>query len=118
MRNKVPIKQKCTALLLVLLFAGYYAGATMCYHKHHDGDTVLVHSHLFGDRNHHHSINGLEMLAWAHAGLLLLLVAFVFGNRAVAPRKLFFYVFAQAPQSVFVCSGILRGPPYYNLSQI
>ncbi len=115
MKRQIFLK-KLTAFLLTLLFAGYYVGATMCYHKHQHGDEVLVHSHLFGERDHNHGQNGLETLTWLHAGLLLMVVSLFVSNRFFVPREFLFCSGVLSPESVSVFSLHLRGPPCYNLS--
>ncbi len=116
MKKQLSLRRNLLALLLITLFSGFYAGATMCYHKHGDEGTVLVHSHLFGERQHSHDENAWETMEWIYAGLLLLVVSFSVLTFFSVPLEFLVFSTFSSRESVFKTPVCLRGPPKVNLS--
>lgn len=88
----------------------------MCYHKHGDGEKVLVHSHLFGERQHSHNESAWETMEWIYAGLLLLAISFCVLTFFSVPLEFLVFSTFSSTESVFKTPVCLRGPPTCNLS--
>ncbi|MGI6573306.1 MAG: hypothetical protein ACOX19_07815 [Fermentimonas sp.] len=48
---------------LIVLFSLYMTGITLFYHEHRIGNARIVHSHPFGDDDHHHSASDFFLIA-------------------------------------------------------
>lgn len=58
--NNIPCAVKWG---LIVLFSFYMAGITLFYHEHCIGNVRIVHSHPFGDADHHHSASEFLLIA-------------------------------------------------------
>ena len=51
-------------LLLLVIYAMFFASANLCYHSHQLADGSVVHSHIFfGGQHHTHSAGQLQIIA-------------------------------------------------------
>lgn len=53
---------KIKVYLLFIIFAMYWAGCTLCFHKHTVDGVTIVHSHPFSDSTHHHKTGDLKWI--------------------------------------------------------
>ena len=50
-------------LLLLVIYAMFFASANLCYHSHQLADGTIVHSHLFfGGQHHNHTSGQLQIV--------------------------------------------------------
>lgn len=50
-------------LLLLVIYAMFFASANLCYHSHQLADGTVVHSHIFfGGQHHNHTAGQLQII--------------------------------------------------------
>lgn len=58
-----PRRKILLPLLLLVIFIGSAAGRTLFYHTHISAEgTRIIHSHIFGDRQHQHSDTAIDSI--------------------------------------------------------
>ena len=63
-------RHRILAVMLAVLFTGYYAGNTLCEHVHYVDNVMVVHSHPFGGSGHTHTSAGMQALTMFNAMLI------------------------------------------------
>lgn len=63
-------RHRILAVMLAVLFTGYYAGNTLCEHVHYVDNVMVVHSHPFGGSGHTHTSAGMQALTMFNATLI------------------------------------------------
>lgn len=53
---------KIKVYMLFFIFAMYWAGCTLCFHKHTVDGVTIVHSHPFSDSTHKHKSGDLKWI--------------------------------------------------------
>ncbi|MDL2227856.1 hypothetical protein LJC30_03105 [Odoribacter sp. OttesenSCG-928-L07] len=64
--QRINIKHKFPAILLIAIFLSYFTGTNMFYHTHIINDNIYSHSHPFDKSEHEHSTQtliGIELLS-------------------------------------------------------
>lgn len=104
-------RHRIIALLLALLFVGYYASNTMFEHVHYVDNVMVVHSHPFGGSGHSHTSAGMQAISLLNSAIILGSPETVTTSPAMLLIAIVGFVAAAAAISRHLLSLSLRAPP-------
>ncbi|MGN1246830.1 MAG: hypothetical protein ACI4UN_09360, partial [Muribaculaceae bacterium] len=104
-------RHRILAMMLAVLFMGYYASSTLCEHVHYVNDVMVVHSHPFGGSGHTHTAAGLQALSLFNATLHYILAEVATVAVAVTVAMVITVAATVAVATRFMGKPALRAPP-------
>ena len=104
-------RHRILALMLAVLFVGYYGGSLLCQHVHYVGDVMVVNSHPYSNISHTHSQDGLQALSLLNGSLLYTFAEAAATVVAAVVVMLLVAVVVAIPIAVKQGGVALRAPP-------